>query len=149
MAEFIYSIDGLKELQNALLDLEPKVARKYATKSLREAMKLILEEARSRCPVKSGATKKALRIRAGRNKKGYRSVTVVIGNKWFTGEEFYAAFVLFGHRQGSRKLGNARKEIPANPWLEQAAIAKEGASVEKLTETLGQLIEDGWPQANL
>lgn len=145
MADMEYSIEGLKELQQDLLDLEPKVARKYAGKSLKDGAKIILAEAQNDAPVQSGATKKALRIRMGRSKKGYKSVRVVIGSGWFKGDEFYAAFVEFGHKQGSRKLGDKRKDIPANPWFENAAIAKEQAAVDKTIEVLGTLIEDGWP----
>ena len=96
---------GGKELDNALQELERKLARKIGVQALRAGAKIILAKARANAPVKSGALKAAIKIRAGRSRKGERRVRVIVGDKWFTGDEFYAAFVEFGHKSGKRSGG--------------------------------------------
>src|SRR4051812_6719809 len=105
-------VEGMKELAAKLDDLESKVVRKVTSQALRAGAKVTLAAAMSTMPVKSGALRGSLKVRAGRYKKGFVSISVGIGKQWFTGDQFYGAFVEFGHRLGRRKLGDKRHKIP-------------------------------------
>jgi len=130
---------GAKELERILLSLDAKVARKLSSKALRAGAKVIQAEAVNLAPVKSGALRNAIKVRAGKNKKGFRSIRVAIGEKWFTGDQFYAAFIEMGWKHGSRKLGNKRKQIPGLHFMEKAAHNKMNEAVAVVTDTLKEL----------
>lgn len=99
------SIDliGAKELDRALSALDSKVARQVAGKALRAGAKIIEDEAKRLAPVKTGALRNAIKLVPGKNRKDYKSVKVAIGQNWFTGDQFYAAFQEFGWKTGARK----------------------------------------------
>jgi HK97 gp10 family phage protein len=128
-----FELIGAKELDRKLMGLDAKVARKVAGKALRAGAKIALAEARSEVPVRTGALKKSIRITAGKNSKGFRSVRVGMSDKWYTGDEFYAAFVEFGHQLGKRTTGGARKLRKQAAYLrdvrkrtgDKALLAKE------------------------
>lgn len=130
-------LEGARELQAKLQELDKKVAKKVTRQALREGAKIVAAEAKTLAPVRSGNTRKAIKVRAGRSKKDYISVLVSVGSKWFTGKEFYAAFVEFGHflglKLGGKFRGEAgrklyrrlsiaagRKWVPGEHWLEAA-----------------------------
>jgi len=98
-------LTGAKEIAIALGKLETKLARKVASKALRAGAKVVLPVAQSLAPVKTGALRKAIKVRSGKNKKDFRSIVVAVGEKWFQGDEFYAAFIEFGWKTGSRSKG--------------------------------------------
>jgi HK97 gp10 family phage protein len=129
-------IEGLDETVDRLSELSSKVSKGIVRKGLRAGAKIIRGGAQAEVHSVSGITSKNIKVRAGRSRKGMVSVTVGIGVKYFSGPAFYAAFDLFGHRVGSRKLGNARKEVPANNWLNRACQAKKSEAVEVITDTI-------------
>lgn len=134
-------IEGAKELDKALSELEKKVARKLTRQSLRAGAKPIHKEAQSLAPARSGKMRKAIKIKAGRSRRGTMSVLVQIGAKNFTGKEFYGAFQNFGWRQGSRRLGNKRKQIPGKHFMELGFDAKKHEALSTITSTLKTGIE--------
>jgi HK97 gp10 family phage protein len=134
-------VKGLRELDKRLGELESKLATKILDKALRKAAKPILDAAKAGAPVESGTLIKSIKIRKGKAKRGLRSVIVGVGDKWFLGDEFYAAFVEFGHLQGSRKLGNTRKKIPGEHFIEYAYDEQKAAATQLLIQTLGELID--------
>ena len=69
---------------------------KVARKVLRTCSKAIAAAAKAIYPVRTGKARKAIKVRAAKRKKGVIGVNVQVGDKWFTGETFYAGFVEWG-----------------------------------------------------
>lgn len=132
-------LEGGREIHFRLLQIERKAAGAATRKALRAGAKIIQSEAKARAPVEVGRTRKAIRVRAGKSRKGVISVMVAIGAKWFGGPTFYAAFVALGHKLGKRLrrggTGN-RKEVPANPYLQEAFDAAKPRAIAKIVEVL-------------
>jgi HK97 gp10 family phage protein len=124
-----------------LESLERKVAKKYVRKSLRAACKVTHAVAVATAPVASGLTKQNIKVRSAGVKKGVIKMIVGIGKKWFSGPTFYSGFVAFGHKVGNRKLGDARRQLAPNDWLEKAYESTKAEAVDVFAETIGQLIE--------
>jgi HK97 gp10 family phage protein len=134
-------IKGIKESINALEELDNKVQRQFIKKALRAGAKEILQGARAEAPVNTGLLKSKIKVRAGKSGKGSTHITVGVGAKDFTGEAFYAAFILYGWKHGPRALGDARKKIPANNFLLRAYDAEKSNAVSTTTDTLQDLIQ--------
>jgi len=148
-------LTGAKAIALALGKLETKLSRKVATKALRAGAKVVQTEAKRIAPVQSGALRKSIKVRAGKNHKTYRSIIVGSGAKWFTGDKFYAAFVEFGHRSGkaSNSIRRARKrnvntdaidkrdEVPGQHYMEKAYEATKQSALAKVIDTLAALTE--------
>ena len=54
------------------------------------------------------------------------------------GATFYGAFVEFGHRVGSRKLGDARKEVAGQHFMQKAVAAKGQAAADAAAAKMQQ-----------
>ena len=92
--------------------------------------------AEAAAPVKSGLLRSNIKIRTmSKPSKGIVRSTVGVGAKDWTGKAFYASFVLWGHKQGSRKLGSKRKDIPGKDFLKASAgEAGEAAAAAMIAE---------------
>jgi len=140
------SLEGAKELEKALTALDAKVSRKIAGKALRAGAKPIEQEAKRIAPVKTGALRDAIKIVPGKNKKDYKSVKVAVGGKWFTGDQFYAAFQEFGWKTGKRGArANMKRErdglqprtqIEGRHYMEAAYAAKATEAVDAIIREL-------------
>ena len=118
-------IEGVRKLERKLLKLEPKIGKKVVRQAVRKAAKPILAAAKSNVPVESGELKRNLKIKALKRKKHRFGVMIGTGLKWFTGDQFYAAFVEFG--TGTR---------PARPYLRPAFDTKRQSSEQILKTEL-------------
>lgn len=134
-------IKGLDETDKALKDLDVAVAKRIIRKGLRAGAKDVLNAARADAPQRSGAIKRNIKIRGGGTKNGVVKLNIGVGAKDFQGKTFYAGFVLYGHKVGSRKLGDARTAVPANNFLERAYESSGQQAVETTTEAWKELIE--------
>lgn len=85
------SIKGLADLQKALDTLPAKIEANILRSALRAGAKVILEEAKSRVPVKTGLLRDGLKVRTGL-KKGKATATISTGGK----HGFIAKFMEFG-----------------------------------------------------
>jgi HK97 gp10 family phage protein len=156
MAVARVQLTGAKEIALALGKLETKLARKVGSKALRAGAKIVQAAAVQIAPRgETGNLKKSIKVRAGKSKKGYRSIIVGPGEKWFTGNEFYAAFVEFGHRTGkaSSSIRRARKrhintdaidkraEVPGQHYMEKAYEATKQSALAKVMDALAELTE--------
>jgi HK97 gp10 family phage protein len=140
-----FKIEGADKIDAALSAIEKNVAKKIARKALREGGKIILKEAKSNAPKESGALKKSIKLRAGKSKKkGRASVVIGTGAKWFQGDQFYGAFLEFGHKAGSRKLGDARKQVEAKPYLAPAGEAKAAEAARKVVDSIWEQLANYW-----
>ncbi len=136
-------IQGVEELRRKLLALEPKIAKKVLRKALRAGAKIVQARAKQNIPQGgTGVLSRSLKVRAMRRTRRQRiGVAVETREGWYKGEAFYGAFVEFGHRQGSRKLGDARKQIEGKHYIEKAAEQTKDAVTALLTTTIGAGIE--------
>jgi HK97 gp10 family phage protein len=98
-----FVITGVKEIDRKLKQLEPRIAKKVVRKSMREALRLVraaVQSEQKSGPFATGATAKAVKIQAGRNRRrGTITVEVRIGVGDYVGDQFYAAFVEFGTKR--------------------------------------------------
>jgi HK97 gp10 family phage protein len=84
-------IKGLKELYEALQTLPVKLERNVMRSALRAGMKVIMEEAKSNVPARTGALRDSFKI-STRLRKGTVTAKVSVGNE----KAFYGRFVEFG-----------------------------------------------------
>lgn len=84
-------VKGLKELGEALQTLPVKLERNVMRSAMRAGMKIIMDEARSNVPAKTGALRDSLRI-STRSFRGTVTAKVTVGNR----QAWYGRFVEFG-----------------------------------------------------
>ncbi len=111
---------GVEEMKAALMEFPAKVATKHLRRGLREGAKVIRLQCVADAPVRTGLTRSAIKVRAGKKKRNTISAMVAIGEGDFKGDTFYAGMVNYGWRVGSRKLGLARRFVPGTRWLNKA-----------------------------
>jgi HK97 gp10 family phage protein len=126
-------IKGLDEIEKRLKQLPQKVAKKVVRKAVREGAKPILKAAQSKVPVKTGALKKSLKVRAMKAKlaKGGAGVHVGVSDQWFKGDLFYGGMVEFG-----------TKNMPAKPFIRPAYDEKKNEAVKVTVKHLLKGIDD-------
>lgn len=129
-------IEGLKECLASLKDLEPRLQKSIVRKALRAGANVIRKAAQSDAPVQSGLLRKSIKVKAGKRSKHSISINVGVGAKWFTGPAFYGAFVAFGHKVGSRKLGDSRAQVPANDFMSSAYNSSKDAAMSAVISTV-------------
>jgi HK97 gp10 family phage protein len=122
-------------------DLERKLRGSFIRKSLRASTKPTAKLATSTAPEKTGLMKSQIKTRSGGVKKGTYKMTVGVSKKNFTGTAFYFAFEIFGHRVGKRELGDARKMVPKNDFMDKAYEATANGSIEIFRETITDFID--------
>jgi HK97 gp10 family phage protein len=91
-----FKLEGAKALERQLKALPDKVERQILRQAVTAAAKPVLEEAKAQAPVKSGALRTSLKVRAGKRRKGSVGRQVVTKDGFFKGEQFYGAFIELG-----------------------------------------------------
>lgn len=127
--DFTIAFDGLAKLESRMLGMG-RDAKPVLMKALRGAAKVIQTTARAnirkgkdRPGHKGGMLAKSIRVYSSARKSAVY-VGTSGGESLFTGKTFYGGFVEFGHKLGSRKLGNDRRDVPAHPFLSKAVAQK-------------------------
>ena len=120
---------GDEALMRKFNALEGKVQKKFARKSMRKAAKVIQKEAKARAPVESGDLKKNIKVKAAQRSRSRIGVNVVVGEGWYTGEQFYGAFI---------ELGTSKQ--PARPFMRPALEDKRDEARGVLVDELQELI---------
>lgn len=118
------TIDGIEAAQRAFRELEPKLAKRTIVRAERDALGIPATAAKSQWPVKTGASKKTIRIRVSKGLRG--------------GGSQIAMALLVGQSGKSEKRGvsvgrGATKKI-IKPWY---------SSLQELGWTLGKRIRKG------
>lgn len=139
MSETI-EIKGMSEVLTSLKKLDDEVQNKTIKQGLKIGGKVILVAAQSEAPTLSGLTRRSIKMTSS-SRKGVSRVSVGLSSKDYTGDTFYAAFLLYGHKAGSRKLGGARKDVPANNFLKRAVEKSGEAAAEETIEAWAGLIQ--------
>jgi HK97 gp10 family phage protein len=159
MSNSYVQVQGAKELEAKMKALPEKVSKKLAKKALREGCKILQKQAKSNVPVRTGLTKKNIRIKVGKAQKGSVAVMVTIGKKMFQGKAFYAAFQEFGWFTGKRLRGHktkasyeaashaaGRKAVAGKHFMEKAYDAKHDEAAQKAEDSLrDQIIKEVLP----
>lgn len=85
--------------------------------ALAEGAEVIAKEMRQLAPVKSGKLKSAIKVGKARNGRNGRQVTVGIHRRDFSGDDYYPAYVEYGH-------GGPRPAAP-HPFIRPAYDLKK------------------------
>lgn len=134
---------NVQDALSGLDKLDSRMQRKGVRQAVRAMAKPTLLVAQTAAPKgPTGQLEANVKLRSAGVRRGVFSAVVGIGKKWFTGSAFYGAFVAFGHRIGKRELGNERKLVPANDWIEHAYDMTKGSAVGIFKDAITGFIEE-------
>ena len=140
-------VEGIDDVNAKLVQLEKRVAKQCIQKSLRAGAKIVQRQAIANVPVGTGNLKKSIKVRVGRRRKdGVVSIKVVTA-EWTMPQltsykkHYYGAFVEFGHKQGSRKLGDNRKDIEGKHFMENAYLSQKEAATAVIGQVLAREVD--------
>jgi HK97 gp10 family phage protein len=152
-------ITGAKELDRVLAALPKRLQRKVVTQALRAGAKPMLEAARNGIPVKSGLTRKDLKIRAIPAKESRAPAIAIAGSSKKKGMAYKMRFLEYGtgphiikvSKKKGRKKALAGGGVvfgkivhhpgtPAKPFLRPAFDNNSARSLEIIGKELGQRI---------
>lgn len=151
MPDLSVKVLGLAELEQALDQLTPKIAKNVARAALREAAKPVLEEARRLVPKRSGKLAETLRITTAM-RNGVPKAFVKVGPSGKKNREvYYARFVEYGaakHRiiagpgkmlplAGGRKFAS-HPGVRKKPFMRPAADSQAAAAVRAFGDKMRQ-----------
>lgn len=85
--------------------------------ALAEGAEVIAREMRRLAPVKSGKLKSAIKVGKARNGRNGRQVTVGIHRRDFSGDDYYPAYVEYGH--------GGPRPAPPHPFIRPAFDLKK------------------------
>lgn len=103
-------VTGVKDIDRRLKLLTPALQKKVVRQAVRKSLKPVAAAVKAEAPVRTGATKAAVKVRARKSRKRDEiALEVRIGEGDFKGEQFYAAF---------NQFGTSRQ--PANPFMTRA-----------------------------
>ena len=123
MAKATAVLTGDKQLNRVLRRLSGKDAKAAIRKGSRKALKPVLADARQLAPVRTGALRRSIKVRAIKRSRTRVGSRVTTGKATFTGPTFYGGFVEYGYTsRGGRTIAGVH-------FLEQAATRKQGQAV--------------------
>lgn len=128
-------ITGDQALDAALKEFEPKVQKALTRKATRAGAKIVLAAAQVRVPILTASLEGSLKVRAMKRRKGSRrgkkfGHSVVAGEGFFMGDQFYGGFVEFGTGQRFHGSGKSVGEItPGDYDFLRPALYESKASV--------------------
>jgi HK97 gp10 family phage protein len=130
------TVQGLKELSDALRALGPDIGRNALRAGVRAAAKLVSDDAKSRVPVKTGVLRKAIYFKQIRELSGDVQQTFFVaarsGKKYQKrGQDAYYWRFL--------ELGTIN--IGATPFFRPAFDANKGAAVDAIATKIKQRID--------
>jgi HK97 gp10 family phage protein len=85
--------------------------------ALAEGAEVIAREMRQLAPVKSGKLKSAIKVGKARNGRNGRQVTVGVHRRDFSGDDYYPAYVEYGH--------GGPRPAPPHPFIRPAFDLKK------------------------
>lgn len=139
--DFYVEVQGIKEIERTLKSFGTDVAIKITKKALRAGAKIILTEAQSKVPVKTGKLRDSLKITS--RKKGDRfSYAVGTSNNknLFVGKTFYAGFI---------EYGAPARGLPARPFMRPAFDAKSAEAVKAIMDAYAKAIKSWRKKAGI
>ena len=150
MAKRTLIITGSKELNRRLNALGGEKAKQFHRKAIREAARPVLQEAKATAPVKSGALRDSLTIRALKKSRTSSGVRVTQKSGFYKGKTFYGGFLEFGWMPGKRQRKSItrlsvsdRRKIPGRWFMRQAGETRRSEAIEIYERELDYLIRHG------
>ena len=122
--------------------LDRAVARPILVRALRKAAEPVLATAKAYAPKDTGQLEGSLRIKSARAKGGGVAVRVTTEAGDYKGDEFYGAFVEYGYRKGSRRLGDKRRVVPPQPYMRPATDEQINNAAEIATQEILKGLEN-------
>lgn len=127
-------VTNVKELDQQLRKLEANIGKKIVRKAMRKALKPVQMAVKANAPVgEHGRIPEAVKIRAGKYKKGKISVNVQIGEKAFQGDAWYAQYPEFGLES---------RDYPAQHYMERASEETRTEAISIAREEIKQGIRN-------
>lgn len=134
------TVEGFKSLEEGLARLTAWQEKSVLKDATKQAAQLIVDEALTLVPVRSGKLKRAIKVRAGKSGPGGVAFLAAYGKKNFLGDEFYGAFQEFGWKTGKRGSKN-RKQIKGEHFLEYAFEEKKQEALSIMLAAMRDGIE--------
>lgn len=113
MAQQVFQLTGIKEIDAALADMEKKVAKKLLKDAMKASMKPMLAAAKAAVPVETGTLKRYVKLRTAKRSRNSFGFTIGVGEKDFQGKAWYGAAVEYGTSKQEPK-GYLRKAFDEN-----------------------------------
>lgn len=124
-----------------LLSLPGKLQKKALRSAARKAGKIYATAAKARAPVDTGQVRDSIKVRALKRSRGANAsvgVTVGTGAKDYVGDQYYAAFIEYGHRVvlGGNVVGKVDPAPFMRPAFDASVSAMEQVYVKELKDQL-------------
>ena len=129
----LLKVTGLREIDVRLQRLAPKVKKKIMRKAMRQSMKPILQQAKANAPVATGATKKAIKIKAAKRSRKSIGIDVRIGEDTYKGDQYYASFIEFGA---------PKRKLPPRPFIKPAYESKKDEVKKLVINNIDRIIQE-------
>lgn len=150
-------LEGMEDVERSLNGLSNTLKKKALRKASRESAKVVQAYAKKYAPRRTGALVRSLKVRAlrrSRRTKHVVGVQVWTGEKWFKGQQFYAAFLEFGTAErytatrgrskirtaASRRRGRIRKG--KFDFMRRAAFSAEPLAKQIFREQIKLAVTD-------
>jgi len=156
-----FKIEGMKEFENLVKEIQEdfgeKDQKKILNKAVRKSMQSVLNTAKVRAPVDTGALQASLRLevrkpsRKDKRSKYVEPTDIVIGNVTTAPGNVLAKKRFMNVKSGKIQQGiesDARAianefgtaKMPANPFLRPAMESQAGSVVNSLADSLGSVL---------
>lgn len=135
------SSPDFQNLLRRLSMLEKAAGKPILTRALRAAAEPIRDAAKAYAPKDTGQLEKSIKIKSARGEGDTVSVRVTTGAGDYLGDTFYGAFIEYGYKKGSRRLGDRRPQIAAQPYMGPAAEANKDRAIQIAAEVIRQELE--------
>lgn len=123
---FSFTILGRKPIDRAFEQLPERLARKVVRQAMRKAMKPVAAQVKANAPVDTGATRRAVKVRAARRTRKGFGVNVQVGEGDYKGDTFPAAMVEYGTADRRKKsTGQHVGRVKARRFLHRAYRQKK------------------------
>lgn len=121
-------VTGDERINRALKKISGKEAKGLMRKSMRPALKPVLQEAKSNAPSDTGQLKKNIKIKAMKRSRSSFGMRVSMGRpgqKDNTGKAFYGAFLELGTQDRATQSGANRGTIKRRDFIRNAYKTKQ------------------------
>lgn len=133
-------LTGDRLLNQKLARLKSPRAKQAVRRAARAALKPLADAMKTAAPVRSGLTRRAIKVRSLARSRVRVGARITLNDKPFAGETYYAGFVEFGWKTGRRGSLN-RRQVPARRWMYRTAEGRRGQTLSHYRRQLRLEIE--------
>jgi HK97 gp10 family phage protein len=124
-----FTLGGFDKLEAAFKQLGAVESRKRMSRVMRDATKIVLDQAVANAPEDTGLLKESLKVRAMKRKKGRVGFLVQTQSGDYQGKTFYGAFQEFGS-----------SHQPAQGFIRQAYDERKSEAEQLILDQLWQTV---------